>query len=72
MEKGFKADAQPKIALLYIKHTAVLWFDFAGLQLYVLEAQNIVYCKDINVKANRNFPMQWLIKQKRFTAALPS
>lgn len=50
MKKGFKVDAWPKIALLYIRHTAVLWFDFVGLQVYILEAKNIVHCKDINVK----------------------
>lgn len=31
MVKGVKLDPWPKIALLYMKHTAVLWFDFVDL-----------------------------------------
>lgn len=62
MDKALKLDAWPKIALLYIKHTAVLWFNFTGLQVYIFEAKNIAYCKDRNVKVIRNFPVQWLIK----------
>lgn len=42
MGKGVKLDALPKVALLYIKHTAVLWLDFAGLRVCTLKAKN--YC----------------------------
>lgn len=42
MGKGAKLDAWPKIVLLYIKPTAVLWFDFAGLWVCILKAKN--YC----------------------------
>lgn len=42
MGKGTKLDAWPKIALLYIENTAMLWFEFAGLWVCILKAKN--YC----------------------------
>jgi len=37
MEKGLKVDAWPKIALLYIKYTAVCWFDFEAYMFMYLK-----------------------------------
>lgn len=50
MARGVKLDPWPKITLLYMKHTAVLWFDFVDYAFVYSRLRIIIHCKDINEK----------------------